>query len=72
MVSTKVPGSMPKKLPARKTRAETPAAPIAMFTTVYGAIGTIRSAAATLAKRIAEEAGMSPDVLAGFLKADRK
>jgi len=34
--------------------------------------GTIRGAAATLAKRVAEEAGMSPDVLAGFLKADRK
>ncbi|HKP25701.1 MAG TPA: LysR substrate-binding domain-containing protein [Dongiaceae bacterium] len=34
--------------------------------------GTIRGAAATLAKRIAEEAGMSPDVLAGFLKAERK
>jgi DNA-binding transcriptional LysR family regulator len=35
-------------------------------------IGTIRGAAATLAKRIAEEAGMSPDVLSGFLKAERK
>ncbi|HJR21233.1 MAG TPA: hypothetical protein VJ822_06410, partial [Dongiaceae bacterium] len=35
-------------------------------------VGTLRGAAATLAKRIAEEAGMSPEVLAGFLKADRK
>jgi LysR family transcriptional regulator, glycine cleavage system transcriptional activator len=35
-------------------------------------IGTIRGAAATLARRVAEEAGMSPDVLAGFLKTDRK
>jgi hypothetical protein len=34
--------------------------------------GAIRGAAATLARRVAEEAGMSPDVLAGFLKADRK
>ena len=34
--------------------------------------GTIRGAAATLAKRIAEEAGMSPDVLAGFLKTHAK
>ena len=35
-------------------------------------IGTIRGAAAILAKRIADEAGMSTDVLAGFLKSDRK
>jgi LysR family transcriptional regulator, glycine cleavage system transcriptional activator len=35
-------------------------------------IGTIRGAAAILAKRIAEEAGMSAGVLAGFLKSDRK
>lgn len=34
--------------------------------------GTIRPAAATLAKRIAEEAGMRPETLAGFLKADRR
>ena len=34
--------------------------------------GTIRGAAATLARRIAAEAGMSPDVLSGFLKTDRK
>jgi len=34
--------------------------------------GTIRAAAATLAKRIAEEAGMGAETLAGFLKSDRK
>jgi DNA-binding transcriptional LysR family regulator len=34
--------------------------------------GTTRPAAATLAKRIAEEAGMGADALAGFLKSDRK
>ena len=34
--------------------------------------GTIRPAAATLAKRIAEEAGMGAETLAGFLKADRR
>ena len=34
--------------------------------------GTVRGAAGTLARRIAEEAGMSPDVLAGFLKAHTK
>jgi DNA-binding transcriptional LysR family regulator len=34
--------------------------------------GTIRPAAATLAKRIADEAGMGADTLAGFLKSDRK
>jgi DNA-binding transcriptional LysR family regulator len=35
-------------------------------------IGTVRAAAATLAKRIAEEAGMDSETLAGFLKSDRK
>jgi DNA-binding transcriptional LysR family regulator len=34
--------------------------------------GGIRPAAATLAKRIAEEAGMGADALAAFLKSDRK
>jgi hypothetical protein len=34
--------------------------------------GTIRAAAATLAGRIAEEAGMGAEALAGFLKPDRK
>jgi DNA-binding transcriptional LysR family regulator len=34
--------------------------------------GTIRPAAATLAKRIAEEAGMGAETLAAFLKSDRK
>jgi DNA-binding transcriptional LysR family regulator len=34
--------------------------------------GTIRGAAATLARRIAGEAGMSPDAVAGFLKAHAK
>ncbi len=34
--------------------------------------GAIRGAAATLAGRIAEEAGMSPDVFAGFLKTHAK
>jgi hypothetical protein len=34
--------------------------------------GTIRSAAATLAERIAREAGIAGEALAGFLKADRK
>ena len=35
-------------------------------------IGTVRAAAATLARRIAEEAGMDAETLAGFLKSDRK
>ena len=35
-------------------------------------LGGLRPAAATLAKRIAEEAGMGADALAAFLKADRK
>jgi LysR family transcriptional regulator, glycine cleavage system transcriptional activator len=34
--------------------------------------GPIRPAAAILARRIAEEAGMSAETLAGFLKSDRK
>jgi LysR family glycine cleavage system transcriptional activator len=34
--------------------------------------GTIRPAAAALARRVAEEAGMGADALAGFLKPDRK
>ncbi|HEY3147541.1 MAG TPA: LysR substrate-binding domain-containing protein, partial [Dongiaceae bacterium] len=35
-------------------------------------MGTIRAAAATLAGRIAAEAGMGAEILAGFLKSDRK
>jgi hypothetical protein len=35
-------------------------------------VGSIRPAAATLAGRIAAEAGMGQETLAGFLKPDRK
>jgi DNA-binding transcriptional LysR family regulator len=35
-------------------------------------MGTVRAAAATLAGRIAAEAGMGAEILAGFLKSDRK
>jgi DNA-binding transcriptional LysR family regulator len=35
-------------------------------------VGTVRAASATLAKRIADEAGMTADTLAAFLRPDRR